>query len=105
MSWEYTTISWSSQKRPQELDLMMNAYGSVDWELVAIDTQVSTTSGPRILTLMFKRQTVSLAAPDGPPEWFGDPLGRHHRRYWDGLRWTEHVLAIDSTASIDFPVK
>ena len=84
---------------------MMNAYGSVDWELVAIDTQVSIASGPRILTLTFKRPTVSLTAPAGPPGRLGDPLRRHHRRYWDGLRWTEHVLAIDSAASIDFPVK
>lgn len=85
---------------------MMNAYGSVGWELAAIDTQVSpTVSGPKVLTLMFKREAVAPPPHDGPAGWSSDPLGRHHQRYWDGLRWTEHVLAIDSTASIDFPVK
>ena len=23
--------------------------------------------------------------------WFADPSGRHELRYWDGMRWTEHV--------------
>jgi Protein of unknown function (DUF2510) len=26
-----------------------------------------------------------------PAGWFPDPVGRHHYRYWDGTRWTEHV--------------
>jgi Protein of unknown function (DUF2510) len=26
-----------------------------------------------------------------PPGWHPDPSGTHHLRYWDGLRWTEHV--------------
>jgi putative membrane protein len=27
------------------------------------------------------------------PGWFSDPSGRHHQRYWDGTRWTEHVAS------------
>lgn len=26
-----------------------------------------------------------------PPSWHPDPFGRHELRYWDGVRWTEHV--------------
>jgi hypothetical protein len=25
------------------------------------------------------------------PRWCADPSGRHEYRYWDGVRWTEHV--------------
>lgn len=25
--------------------------------------------------------------------WYPDPSGRHERRYWDGNRWTDHVLS------------
>lgn len=25
------------------------------------------------------------------PGWFGDPSGRHHFRFWDGVRWTDDV--------------
>ena len=32
---------------------------------------------------------VARSAP--PPEWLPDPTGRHHLRWWDGQRWTEHV--------------
>ena len=29
---------------------------------------------------------------ENPPfGWYGDPSGRHEKRYWDGTRWTEHV--------------
>lgn len=26
------------------------------------------------------------------PDWYPDPFGRHERRYWDGNRWTDHVV-------------
>ncbi|MGD9998218.1 MAG: DUF2510 domain-containing protein [Ilumatobacteraceae bacterium] len=28
-----------------------------------------------------------------PAAWHPDPLGRYERRYWDGQRWTEHVVS------------
>jgi len=36
-------------------------------------------------------------APPPPPgaqpaAWLSDPTGRHERRYWDGSRWTAHVV-------------
>jgi hypothetical protein len=30
-----------------------------------------------------------------PAGWFPDPSGRCDQRYWDGQRWTEHVLRGD----------
>jgi putative membrane protein len=32
--------------------------------------------------------------------WFADPSGRHAGRYWDGIRWTDHVDD-DGHASVD----
>ena len=26
-----------------------------------------------------------------PPQWAPDPSGRNHWRWWNGLRWTDHV--------------
>jgi len=33
-----------------------------------------------------------------PPAWHADPCGRFASRYWDGLRWTEHVSDGNSTS-------
>jgi uncharacterized protein YxjI len=33
-------------------------------------------------------------APAQPPAgWYPDPFGRHESRWWDGVRWTEHVAS------------
>jgi uncharacterized protein YxjI len=38
-----------------------------------------------------------------PPEgWYPDPFGRHETRWWDGMRWTEHVASHDRQA-VDQP--
>jgi Protein of unknown function (DUF2510)/HIRAN domain len=43
----------------------------------------------------------SIAAPPESREaWYADPLGHHQHRYWDGMKWTEHV-ADDAKAAID----
>ena len=33
--------------------------------------------------------------------WERDPSGRHSSRYWDGRRWTEHVMSSERVPSID----
>ena len=43
-----------------------------------------------------------MSAPENPPRWAPDPLGRHQYRYWDGAQWTEHV-ADNGLNSIDPP--
>lgn len=49
-----------------------------------------------------RQATDSLAAPPPVPVvltaavaggWHPDPIGRHEFRYWDGIKWTEHVAS------------
>jgi hypothetical protein len=41
-----------------------------------------------------------MAAPHGPGDtpagWYADPGGNEQQRYWDGVRWTEHVAGGDA---------
>jgi hypothetical protein len=30
-----------------------------------------------------------------PAGWFPDPMQRYGQRYWDGQRWTEHVIGAE----------
>lgn len=39
-----------------------------------------------------------------PADWYLDPTSRNERRYWDGARWTEHVVDADGNGSLD-PLK
>ena len=41
-----------------------------------------------------------MTAPENPPRWAPDPLGRHQYRYWDGTQWTENV-ADNGMTSVD----
>ncbi len=34
---------------------------------------------------------VTASSVEQRPSWSADPSGRHELRYWDGMRWTEHV--------------
>ncbi len=34
-----------------------------------------------------------------PPGWHRDPSGRHQLRWWDGIRWTEHIWDDGPSAS------
>ncbi len=48
------------------------------------------------------------APPTVPPSWQSDPTHRHEVRWWDGVRWTEHVMdgnrpASDPLSSEDRP--
>jgi len=47
--------------------------------------------------------TAQVTAPENPPRWVPDPLGRHQFRYWDGARWTDHV-ADDGVVGTDPPL-
>jgi hypothetical protein len=41
------------------------------------------------------------SAGDAPGRWARDPYRRHASRYWDGERWTEHVMSAARVPSID----
>ncbi len=36
-----------------------------------------------------------------PAGWKRDPSGRHYGRWWDGSRWTEHVISAERIQSVD----
>lgn len=44
-------------------------------------------------TELMERQPVpTTPPPQGPPAgWYADPQGQAAQRWWDGVRWTEHV--------------
>lgn len=58
------------------------------------------TRAARRAAAELRRQTelaargIASAPPTGdlpPPGWHPDPLGRHQRRYWNGIAWTDRV--------------
>ena len=40
---------------------------------------------------MSTRRASPSTAPVTRPDWYPDPTGRFHWRYWTGNEWTEHV--------------
>ena len=52
-------------------------------------TRLQQHDGP---TMSQQGWTSSSASPTAPPSWQSDPTHRHEARWWDGVRWTEHVL-------------
>jgi len=38
-----------------------------------------------------------------PAGWYGDPVGRHEVRYWDGQSWTAHVRDGETGAEDPLP--
>ena len=51
-------------------------------------------------TQVEKDRTTASGEPR-PGSWESDPSGRHSTRYWDGRRWTEHVMSAARVPSID----
>lgn len=35
-----------------------------------------------------------------PPNWYPDPSARPQLRYWDGVRWTEHIVPFPGSAPV-----
>jgi len=57
-----------------------------------------------VSTLMSQANQFAGAGPASHPQgWYPDPFGRHESRYWDGVRWTEHV-ASHGRQGVDAPV-
>jgi hypothetical protein len=98
-AWEYTRVSRSAEaKFLSEL----NELGSLGWELVDVDMHRGVVIGE--LYAVLKRPALSYAPPEASePSWHLDPSDRFDQRYWDGVRWTEHVTGPDGQA-IDHPI-
>ena|SRR5829696_3745754 len=98
-AWEYTRVSRSAEaKFLSEL----NELGSLGWELVDVDMHRGVVIGE--LYAVLKRRASSYAPPElAHATWHVDPSDRFEQRYWDGVRWTEHVTGAAGQA-IDHPV-
>jgi hypothetical protein len=82
--------------------LVLNAYGSLGWEVVGI-TAADPTIGANCYTAVLKRAAPSLPPPaDTAVGWRPDPSGRFQVRHWDGVRWTQHV-STGGVSDSDFP--
>ena len=97
--WEYTRVSRAAEaKFLSEL----NELGSLGWELVDVDMHRGVVIGE--LYAVLKRPALSFAPPEVPDaSWHPDPSARFEQRYFDGVRWTEHVTG-PSGQAIDHPV-
>jgi len=99
--WEYTEVrGWVNNVA--DVILQLNAHGSLGWEAIGIASSDPTIGLNGYIVLM-RREVLNWPACPSGPSWAADPTGRFAQRYWDGLRWTEHVIASDETTSTDFP--
>ncbi len=101
-TWEYTEVTEAvTPAGTERLVLQLNALGSLGWEVVGALS--ASNIGPNTNTAILKRCTMGFPAPVAEgPGWATDPTGRFERRYWDGLRWTEHVTT-GTTTDTDYP--
>jgi len=97
MGWEYTMVTDSDDRH---FMLQLNLHGTLGWE--AIDVGLDRGLVVRYQAVL-KRPLRSFPPPtSSEAAWQPDPSGRHEQRYWDGLRWTEHVTTNGGT-DIDYP--
>ena len=76
----------------RQLEEHLNRLGSVGWEVCGF-ASVDKTIGLNSVTAMLKRELPSPMPPvSTEPAWLADPLRRHEVRWWNGARWTEHVI-------------
>jgi hypothetical protein len=65
---------------------------------------VDPTIGLNSYTAVLKRPVLDWPTPADPaPAWHPDPTSRFDRRYWDGLRWSQHVTNAAGTTEKDYP--
>jgi hypothetical protein len=102
-TWEYRTERVRADSAGiDSLAPMLNDLGAVGWEVVGF--AAAGVADADALVVVLKRPSLPPVPPnDRAPDWKLDPLGRHELRYWDGLRWTEHV-SDESRTSTDPPL-
>jgi hypothetical protein len=99
--WEYQYVTMGAN-RQDDLLVELNVLGSLGWEVVGF-TSADPTMGVHSYTAILKRQAQGYAAPaDVAAGWKPDPASRAELRYWDGIRWSQHVSTA-GTPSIDAP--
>jgi uncharacterized protein DUF2510 len=101
-TWEYRAVAVGTDGFDR-LESTLNALGAVGWEVCGF-ASVDKTIGLNSMTALVKRERPPLPAPEArAAAWHPDPLERHERRWWDGIRWSEHVLDGDQQGT-DWPV-
>jgi hypothetical protein len=102
IAWEYMTLTQSTQAI-QDLDVRLTALGSIGWEAVGY-MSVDRTVGLNAVSVLLKRRCPTFPAHTvRSPEWAPDPAGRFAQRFWDGMRWSQHVIAASGEQSVDWP--
>lgn len=102
VQWEYTEVTGATINIDAWV-LQLNGLGSLGWEVVGI-TAVDPTIGLNSYTALLKRQVLDWPAPaTAAADWYPDPTGRFVVRYWDGLRWTQHVTDPAGDPATDYP--
>lgn len=105
VQWEYMTVV-ELVNAQTHLDLQLNALGSLGWEAVGLAAS-DPTLGLNQIHVLLKRIAPDWPAPAGvragDAVWVADPTRRFAQRYWDGWRWTEHVIDEAGQRSSDYP--
>jgi hypothetical protein len=103
VQWEYMHLTEGTSPVSQaKMTQQLNELGTVGWEVCGM-AAVDRTVGLNTVTVTLKRQRAATYPPAGAAGWHADPSGRFELRYYDGLRWTEHVSTGGKQAT-DWPV-
>lgn len=62
---------------------------------------VNQPNGAAAPSAALEDRTGPASTPERPGSWKRDPSGRHASRYWDGRRWTDHVMSAERVPAID----
>ena len=103
MSWEYMTLT-APASNVDSIRELLNELGSIGWEMCGF-ASADPMIGLNSYTAVVKRAAAQYPEPGDVDEaaWHPDPSGRHERRYWDGLRWTQHVVDGEQQTT-DWPI-
>jgi Protein of unknown function (DUF2510) len=102
MNWEYKWLEAGTGVL-SEMAVHLNALGSVGWEVCGFAAS-DRTVGLNKYAVLLKRPRAELAPlTSTEAAWNADRAGRFQQRYWDGVRWTEHVSSGGKT-DVDPPV-
>ena len=104
MNWEYVTLTQGTNEM-DGLDVRLNALGSLGWEAVGY-ASMDRTVGVNAVSVLLRREAMTFPHPHtlkGSAAWLADPARRYSMRYWDGLRWTQHVAGGNGERDVDYP--
>ncbi|MGD9792147.1 MAG: DUF2510 domain-containing protein [Acidimicrobiia bacterium] len=88
--WEYEYVQVNTNDMASRRAMLDNL-GSLGWEVCGW-ASVDRTIGLNAFVAIMKRQAKEYLHPNPPATgWHKDPSDRHEMRFFDGVRWTEHI--------------